>query len=93
MEKAQRFSAVYAGSVEGFEVTNQRLINIIRELGSVTALEVRDELSNRGRSLNRATVMRLLGNLAHEGKISAVEEQLDPRKRNKIKRYSVPEPQ
>jgi hypothetical protein len=93
MEKAQRFSAVYAGSVEGSEVTNQRLINIIRELGSVTALEVRDELSKRGRDMNRQTVMRLLGNLAQTRKISAVEEQLDPRKRNKIKRYSVLEPQ
>ncbi len=93
MEKAQRFSAVYAGSVEGSEVTNQRLISIIRELGSVTALEVRDELSKRGRDLNRQTVMRLLGSLAQTGKISAFEEQLDPRKRNKIKRYSMPESQ
>ncbi len=92
MAKARRFSSVYAGSTEGSEVTNQRMVGIIKKLGAVTALEIRDELSKDGRAMSRNTVMRLLGNLAQTGKINVVAERLDVKKKTKINRYSVADP-
>ena len=89
MAKARRFSTSVRGMEEGGGATNQRILNIVSELGSVTATEVINEFHRKGVSINGNSVRIALRNMANSGQLEAQRQRKAADTLRLVSRYSL----
>lgn len=87
--KAKEFSATAAGADEGGEETEQRILSLFKELGSMTVKETTEQLGSNGRKLSRGSVVRYLNLLADKGALKVDVRRGDASNRRRVQFYSL----